>query len=295
MVGCLDAAVNGRIDKKGRKGMATKYNRLDKDNCACLLVDHQVGLFSLVADFKPIQFKNNVMATAALAKFFKLPTVLTTSIEEGPNGPMLPELLAMHKGAPKVDRPGQINAFDNEEFVAAVKKTGKKQLLIFGIVTEVCVGFCTLSAIEAGYDVFVVTDASGTFNCEAREGAWMRMTAAGAQLLNWFGVACELHRDWRNDMVGLATLCGEYIPAYANLMTASNARGEVKAVLPLGEIGTVWRHLDLLKAPQAEDGVLRPLWWAGHVSLPAMKRFAKKNPRCYSINFAIPPTREEKE
>lgn len=205
--------------------MSKKYNRLDKDQCACLLVDHQVGLFSLVGDFEPIQFKNNVLATAALAKFFKLPTILTTSMEEGPNGPLLPEIVAMHKGAPKVARPGQINAFDNEDFVAAVKKTGKKQLLVSGIVTEVCVGFVALSAIEAGFDVFVVTDASGTFNREAREAAWVRMSAAGAQLLNWFAVACEFHRDWRNDMVGLAKLCADYIPSYANLMTASSARG----------------------------------------------------------------------
>jgi nicotinamidase-related amidase len=187
-------------------------------------VDHQVGLFSLVDDFEPIQFKNNVLATSALAKFFKLPTILTTSMEEGPNGPLLPEIVAMHKDAPKVPRPGQINAFDNEEFVAAVKKTGKKQLLLSGIVTEVCVGFAALSALEAGFEVFVVTDASGTFNPEAREAAWIRMSAAGAQLLNWFAVACELHRDWRNDIEGLGKLCADYIPAYANLMTASLAR-----------------------------------------------------------------------
>lgn len=202
-----------------------KYNRLDKDNCACLMVDHQVGLFSLVQDFEPIQFKNNVLATAACAKFFKLPTILTTSLEAGPNGPLLPELLEMHADAPKIARPGEINAFDNREFADAVKKTGKKQLLIAGIVTDVCVGFCTLSALELGYDVFVVTDASGTFNCEAREAAWMRMTQAGAQLLNWFAVACELHRDWRNDMEGLAKLCAAYIPSYGNLMTNKNYKG----------------------------------------------------------------------
>lgn len=202
-----------------------KYNRLDKDNCACLLVDHQVGLFSLVQDFEPIQFKNNVLATAACAKFFNLPTILTTSLEAGPNGPLLPELLEIHPKAPKIARPGEINAFDNKEFAEAVKKTGKKQLLISGIVTEVCVGFCTLSALELGYDVFVVTDASGTFNCESREGAWMRMTQAGAQLLNWFAVACELHRDWRNDMEGLGKLCADYIPSYGNLMTNKAYKG----------------------------------------------------------------------
>lgn len=201
------------------------YNRLDKNNAACLLVDHQVGLFSLVQDFEPIQFKNNVLATAACAKFFNLPTILTTSLEGGPNGPLLPEIKKMFPDAPLIPRPGQINAFDNEEFAAAVKKTGKQQLLIAGIVTDVCVSFCTLSALELGYDVFVVTDASGTFNPQSRDGAWQRMTAAGAQLLNWFAVACELHRDWRNDMEGLANLCATYMPSYGNLITSKNYKG----------------------------------------------------------------------
>ncbi len=201
------------------------YNRLDKNNAACLLVDHQVGLFSLVQDFEPIEFKNNVLATAACAKFFNLPTILTTSLEAGPNGPLLPEIRKMFPDAPLIPRPGQINAFDNDKFVEEVKKTGKQQLLICGIVTDVCVAFCTLSALELGYDVFVVTDASGTFNPQSRDAAWQRMSAAGAQLLNWFAVACELHRDWRNDMEGLANLCAAYIPSYGNLITSKSYKG----------------------------------------------------------------------
>lgn len=94
----------------------------------------------------------------------------------------------------------QLNAWDNENFLKAVKATGKKQLIIAGVVTEVCVAFPALSAIEAGYDVFVVTDASGTFNEITRHAAWDRMSSAGAQLMSWFGLACELHRDWRNDI-----------------------------------------------------------------------------------------------
>ena len=198
------------------------YVRLDKAQVAVLLVDHQTGLFSLVQDIEPIEFKNNVIATAAVAKFFKLPTVLSTSLEEGPNGPLLPEIREMLPDAPVIHRPGQINAWDNEEFVAAVKKTGKKQLLIAGIVTDVCVAHVALSAVEAGYDVFVVTDASGTFNTAARDAAWSRMTANGVQLLNWFSVACELHRDWRNDMEGLAKLLAQYIPSYGNLITSQS-------------------------------------------------------------------------
>ncbi|EDP64853.1 YcaC related amidohydrolase [alpha proteobacterium BAL199] len=198
--------------------MTKKYNKLDKDQAAVLLVDHQAGLLSLVRDIGPDQFKNNVLALADLAKYFKLPTILTTSFEDGPNGPVVPELKATFPDAPFIPRPGQINAWDNEDFVKAVKATGRKQLIIAGVVTEVCVAFPALSAIEAGYDVFVVTDASGTFNELTRHSAWSRMTEAGAQLMTWFGVACELHRDWRNDIEGLGALFSNHIPDYRNLI-----------------------------------------------------------------------------
>jgi hypothetical protein len=99
-------------------------------------------------------------------------------------------------------------------------------LIIAGVVTEVCVAFPALSAIEAGYDVFVVADASGTFNEFTRHVAWARMSAAGVQLMNWFGVACELHRDWRNDIEGLGTLLSNHIPNYRNLITGYKSMGE---------------------------------------------------------------------
>ena len=200
--------------------MSKPYVRLDKSQAAVLLVDHQAGLLSLVRDIEPDKFKNNVLALADLAKYFKLPTILTTSFENGPNGPLVPELKDLFPDAPYIARPGQINAWDNEDFVKAVKATGKKQLIIAGVVTEVCVAFPALSALAEGFDVFVVADASGTFNEMTRDAAWRRMEAAGAQLMTWFGVACELHRDWRNDIEGLAALCSNHIPDYRNLITA---------------------------------------------------------------------------
>ncbi|MBY5927217.1 hydrolase [Halomonas denitrificans] len=198
--------------------MTRPYVRLDKNDVAVLLVDHQAGLLSLVRDFDTDAFKNNVLALADIAKFFELPTILTTSFEDGPNGPMVPELKEMFPDAPYIARPGQINAWDNDDFVAAIEKTGCKQLLIAGVVTEVCVAFPVLSAIEAGYDVFVVTDASGTFNQVTRDAAWDRMSQAGAQLMTWFAVGGELHRDWRNDIEGFGGLLASHLPAYSNLM-----------------------------------------------------------------------------
>ena len=99
-----------------------------------------------------------------------------------------------------------------------MRSTGKKQLIVAGLVTEVCVSFPVLSALEEGYDVFVIADASGTFNEMTRDAAWSRMIAAGAQMMTWFGAACELHRDWRNDVEGLGALFSSHIPDYRNLI-----------------------------------------------------------------------------
>lgn len=207
--------------------MGKPYVRLDKNDAAVLLVDHQAGLLSLVRDIDPDKFKNNVLALADSAKYFGLPTILTTSFEDGPNGPLVPELKEMFPDAPYIARPGQINAWDNEDFVNAVRATGKKQLIIAGVVTEVCVAFPTLSALAEDFDVFVITDASGTFNPLTRDAAWERMSAAGAQLMTWFGAACELHRDWRNDIEGLGTLFSNHIPDYRNLITSyTTLKGE---------------------------------------------------------------------
>lgn len=200
--------------------MTKPYVRLDKEDAAVLLVDHQTGLLSLVRDIDPDKFKNNVLALADCANYFELPAILTTSFEEGPNGPLVPELKQMFPDSPYIARPGQINAWDNEDFVKAIKATGKKQLIIAGVVTEVCVAFPVLSAIEEGFDVFVVTDASGTFNPMTRDAAWDRMSAAGAQMMSWFGLACELHRDWRNDVEGLGELFSNHIPDYRNLINS---------------------------------------------------------------------------
>ena len=165
-----------------------KYRRLAKDDAAVLLVDHQSGLISLVQDFSPGEFKNNVLALAAVAKFFQLPTILTTSFEAGPNGPIVPELKETFPDAPLIARPGQINAWDNEEFVRAVKRTGRRQLILAGVVTDVCVTFPALSALAEGYEVFVVTDASGTLVLTPSAGPWMKALGALFIALFWNGI-----------------------------------------------------------------------------------------------------------
>src|SRR5262245_39981182 len=91
-------------------------NRLSRDNAVLLMVDHQTGLMQLVRDYSPDEFKNNVLALAKLARLYNIPAILSTSFEQGPNGPILPELKQILPNAPFIARPGQINAWDNEDF-----------------------------------------------------------------------------------------------------------------------------------------------------------------------------------
>lgn len=197
-------------------------NRLSPDNAVLLLVDHQSGLMQLVKDYGEQDFKNNVLALADTGVLFNLPTILTASFEKGPNGPFLPELRKKFPKAPFISRPGQINAWDNEDFVKAIKKTKRKKLIIAGIVTDVCVAFPTLSALSEGYEVYVVVDASGTFNEAVRDAALSRMVQAGAILMSWFAVASELQKDWRKDAAGLAKLLSDHIVSYGDLVTSYN-------------------------------------------------------------------------
>jgi nicotinamidase-related amidase len=113
-------------------------SKLTSINQALLVIDHQVGLSQVVRDFSTNDFRNNMLGHAALGNIFDLPTVLTTSSDGGPNGLMVKEIMEMHPNATFVRRQGEVNAWDNAEFRAAVRATGKKQLIIGGIVTEVC-------------------------------------------------------------------------------------------------------------------------------------------------------------
>ncbi|OJJ36208.1 hypothetical protein ASPWEDRAFT_52030 [Aspergillus wentii DTO 134E9] len=194
------------------------YKRLDKNNCAFLFIDHQAGLIQLVRDFGADEFRNNVLALIDTAKFFKAPCVVTSSFETGPNGPIVKEITDNLPNATVIRRPGQINAMDSEEFAQAVKATGKKQVVISGVLTEVCATFPALSLVDHGYEVFVVTDASGTFAEHTREAAHKRLMQHGVQLVNWASVSSELQRDWREDVAGFAALWRDRVPGYWCLM-----------------------------------------------------------------------------
>ncbi|KAH8811024.1 Isochorismatase-like protein [Xylogone sp. PMI_703] len=196
---------------------AFTYTRLNKSDAALLVVDHQLGLSTLVRDIDPTVFRQSIFAHAALGKVFNLPTILTTSADQGPNGALPKEIIDMHPNAPFIHRQGEVDAWDNPDFRAAVEATGKKQIILAGIVTEVCTSFLALSLREAGYEVWANTDASGTFDAKLAADANRRMEQAGVHLMGMFGIAMDLMRDWRNvpGSAELLPFLDEYLVPYS--------------------------------------------------------------------------------
>jgi nicotinamidase-related amidase len=206
-------------------------NRLTRDRAAILLVDHQVGLILGVEDPDKEVLRRNVLALAKVAKAHDLPVILTTSADDGPNGPLLPELRALLPDATLIRRPGEIDAFDNEDFAAAVRALGRDQLVIAGISTDVCVSFASLSAVAEGYQVHAVTDSSGTWNRLAADAAISRMHDAGVTINSTVAVAAELQRDWRQPG-GYATaelMASNALPFYGSLVTFTTQQAEALA------------------------------------------------------------------
>lgn len=167
------------------------YQALTPDNCALLLIDHQAGLFLGVQSMDQQILKSNVLALAKAAQVLGIPTVLTTSSAHGPNGPTLPELRTLFPDTPPVDR-SPINLWNDDASRAAVEATGRKKLIMAAITTDVCLLFPALSAIKAGYDVYAVIDASGTWSPAAEFATFLRLTQAGVIPTNWISVVAEL-------------------------------------------------------------------------------------------------------
>lgn len=214
------------------------YTRLNASEAMLLVVDLQVGLYSQVRDQTPEAYLNAMMAHSAIGPLFNLPTVLTTSASSGPNGPLPKEIVDMHPHAPLVSRQGEVNAWDNAEFRAAVEATGRKQIIIAGITTDVCTAFLALSLRQAGYEVWANTDASGTFSTRIADEANVRMRGAGVQTIGMFAIVLELMRDWRNTPGAAEVLpyFDKYLPSYG-FLARSHAAAVLNGTLIPGEAG----------------------------------------------------------
>jgi nicotinamidase-related amidase len=197
---------------------------LDPNDAVMLLIDHQTGLFQLVQDMDQIQLRNNVIALAKVAKLANIPTITTASVPEGPNGPLIPEIHEVNPDAVYIPRTGQINAWDNPEWVKAIEKTNRKTLIMAGTLTSVCMAFPALSAVEAGYKVFCVVDASGNHSKMATEITVARITQGGAMPIDSFAVMSEIMATWnRDDSWQFASvMMAHLVPRYQTVVDQRN-------------------------------------------------------------------------
>ncbi|MBP6878692.1 MAG: hydrolase [Phenylobacterium sp.] len=199
---------------------------IDPNDAVMLLIDHQSGLFQTVADMPMTTLRSHATALAKMATLAKIPVITTASVPQGPNGPLIPEIHAHAPHAQYVARRGEINAWDNPDFVAAVKATGRKTLIIAGTITSVCMAFPAISAVQEGYKVFAVVDASGTYSKMAQEITLARVVQAGVVPMDTAAVASELQKTWhRDDAQQWAEVYTHIFPPY-QLLIESYAKAQ---------------------------------------------------------------------
>ena len=165
-------------------------------NAALIIIDYQPTQVSTVFSIDHLTLVSNIVATARLAKVFALPIVLSTvNVKTGRGGPTIPQLAEVLAGIEALDRT-TINAWEDEEFVTAVKATGRKKLIMAALWTEACLTFPSLDALREGYEVYPVTDAVGGTSVEAHRAGLERIVQAGAHPISVVQLMSELQRDW---------------------------------------------------------------------------------------------------
>lgn len=192
---------------------------IDPADAVILLLDHQSGLFQTVKDISVADLRRNVEMIARLATLLGVPVITTASEPTGSNGPLMPEIHELAPHATYVARKGEVNAWDNGDFVAQVQSTGRRTLIMAGVWTSVCVMFPALDAVAAGYDVYAVIDASGDPSEMASRTSLARFVQGGVKPTSTNALLSELHRTWaRPEAAELAKLYGLVAPNYAAVM-----------------------------------------------------------------------------
>ncbi len=175
----------------------TDKGLLTKDNCAVAFIDHQPQMMFGVASIERQQLVNNVVLLAKGAKEFGVPAILTAVETESFSGYIWPQLMDVFPGQQPIER-SSMNAWDTAAFREAVKATGKKNIVIAGLWTEVCVTWPALGMLEEGYNVYIVEDACGATSRLAHDAAMRRCVQAGAVPMTTIATVLEFQRDWAN-------------------------------------------------------------------------------------------------
>ncbi|ETI58619.1 amidohydrolase [Sphingobium sp. C100] len=167
---------------------------LRPEDSVLVLIDHQPYQLANLNSHEPQMVVNNATALAKAAKVFGVPTILTSVIADR-GGLLFPQITDVFPDQAVIDRTF-INTWEDQTVVDAAKATGRKQLIIAGLWTEICVAMPVIQALGEGWDVTVITDASGAVSVEAHDVAIRRMIAAGANMMTWLALAAEWQRDW---------------------------------------------------------------------------------------------------
>ena len=175
--------------KRSEKGLLTP------DNCVVALIDHQPQMMFGVAGVDRESIISHTVALGKAARVFDVPVVLTTVETKSFSGNLWPQIRAVFPEQPAIER-SSMNAWDDKSFVAAIKATGRKKLVLAGLWTEVCVAFPTVQAIHDGYEVYVVEDCCGDVSQVAHDNAMKRVIQAGAKPVTSLQVMLEFQRDW---------------------------------------------------------------------------------------------------
>lgn len=168
---------------------------LTPKNHTLILIDHQPQMAFATRSIDIAELRNNTVGLAKSAKVFNVPTILTTVAAQSFSGPLFPELQAVFPNQRPIDRT-TMNTWEDDRVTDAVKKIGKKKVVMAALWTEVCGVFPVLSAIKDGYEVYFIVDASGGVSTAAHEYAVQRMVQAGAHPMTWIQYLLELQRDW---------------------------------------------------------------------------------------------------
>jgi nicotinamidase-related amidase len=164
-------------------------------NAALVLIDYQPSQFATVRSMDEDLLRANIVSTVRTARAFGLPIVHSTvNVASGQQQPTVPELAELLEDSPPLDRT-TVNSWEDEEFVQAVRATGRRKLVFCALWTEVCMAFAALDALREGYEVYPVVDAIGGTSLEAHRAGLERVVQAGAQPIGWVSLACELQRD----------------------------------------------------------------------------------------------------
>lgn len=174
------------------------FERFTGENAALLLIDHQVGTMGWVQSIPIEEMKRNALMLAKTTRILKMPVVLTSSMEEYAQGPLLDELEAIlpTEFAARIKRAGIVNAMDDESFAAAVMATGRRKIIIAGVTNDVCTVFPALSLVRDGFDVQVIADAGGSPSKTGDDMALRRMEKNGVTLSSTNQVIAELAGNW---------------------------------------------------------------------------------------------------